>query len=100
MRCPLIRSLLPSTHHHSGGLDSVFGGATSASLDVPATATTGGGDEGASPAAPTTTVAAVVAAAKAHLLTGRPDLFLSPDGSGSVRPGILVLVNDTDWELW
>jgi hypothetical protein len=75
----------------------VFGGATSASLDVPAKEAKDGGD-GDGPT--TTTVAAVVAAAKAHLLTGRPDLFLAPDGSGAVRPGILVLVNDTDWELW
>ncbi|RZB39806.1 ubiquitin-related modifier 1, partial [Asbolus verrucosus] len=31
-----------------------------------------------------------------NLLKERPDLFLQDD---SVRPGILVLVNDTDWEL-
>lgn len=29
-------------------------------------------------------------------LTERPELFCSGD---TVRPGILVLVNDTDWEL-
>ncbi|XP_060535906.1 ubiquitin-related modifier 1 isoform X2 [Cylas formicarius] len=33
---------------------------------------------------------------KDNLLTERPDLFLQGD---TVRPGILVLVNDTDWEL-
>mmetsp|Transcript_10681 Transcript_10681/g.32096 ORF Transcript_10681/g.32096 Transcript_10681/m.32096 type:complete len:100 (-) Transcript_10681:1952-2251(-) len=31
-----------------------------------------------------------------HLLTERPELFMKED---SVRPGILVLVNDVDWEL-
>ncbi|OQR74108.1 ubiquitin-related modifier 1-like [Tropilaelaps mercedesae] len=31
-----------------------------------------------------------------NLLTGNPDLFIQED---SIRPGILVLVNDTDWEL-
>lgn len=31
-----------------------------------------------------------------NLLKERPELFLHGD---SVRPGILVLVNDTDWEL-
>ncbi|XP_022665422.1 ubiquitin-related modifier 1-like isoform X2 [Varroa jacobsoni] len=31
-----------------------------------------------------------------NLLTGNPDLFIQKD---SIRPGILVLVNDTDWEL-
>ncbi|XP_050294594.1 ubiquitin-related modifier 1 [Anthonomus grandis grandis] len=33
---------------------------------------------------------------KDNLLKERPDLFLQ---GSSVRPGILVLVNDTDWEL-
>ena len=31
-----------------------------------------------------------------HLVKERPELFISGD---SIRPGILVLVNDTDWEL-
>jgi len=31
-----------------------------------------------------------------NLLTERPELFVEKD---TVRPGILVLVNDTDWEL-
>lgn len=33
---------------------------------------------------------------KANLLKERPELFLQGD---TVRPGILVLVNDADWEL-
>lgn len=33
---------------------------------------------------------------KDHLLRERLELFMQGD---SVRPGILVLVNDTDWEL-
>lgn len=33
---------------------------------------------------------------KENLLTERLELFMQAD---SVRPGILVLVNDTDWEL-
>ncbi|GJJ71090.1 ubiquitin related modifier 1 [Entomortierella parvispora] len=32
-----------------------------------------------------------------HLLKERPELFIGPDGS--VRSGILVLVNGADWEL-
>ncbi|KAH8293554.1 hypothetical protein KR054_001488, partial [Drosophila jambulina] len=32
----------------------------------------------------------------ANILTERPELFLQGD---TVRPGILVLINDTDWEL-
>ncbi|KXN89777.1 Ubiquitin-related modifier 1 [Leucoagaricus sp. SymC.cos] len=31
-----------------------------------------------------------------HLLKERPELFIE---NQTVRPGILVLVNDTDWEL-
>ncbi|KAJ3500615.1 hypothetical protein NLJ89_g9716 [Agrocybe chaxingu] len=31
-----------------------------------------------------------------HLLKERPELFIE---NGTVRPGILVLINDTDWEL-
>ncbi|KAH9064619.1 ubiquitin-related modifier 1 [Lactarius vividus] len=33
---------------------------------------------------------------KDNLLKERPELFIE---GGTVRPGILVLVNDTDWEL-
>ncbi|XP_054274381.1 ubiquitin-related modifier 1 [Macrosteles quadrilineatus] len=33
---------------------------------------------------------------KDNLLTERPELFLQGD---TVRPGILVLVNESDWEL-
>ena len=57
----------------------------------------------ASPAAstaPTTTVARVAAAAAA---LADPDqahmLFLKGTRSETVRPGVLVLVNDADWEL-
>ncbi|XP_077539780.1 ubiquitin-related modifier 1 isoform X1 [Haemaphysalis longicornis] len=33
---------------------------------------------------------------RANLLKGKEELFVQDD---TVRPGILVLVNDTDWEL-
>ncbi|XP_014242179.1 ubiquitin-related modifier 1 homolog isoform X2 [Cimex lectularius] len=33
---------------------------------------------------------------KDNLLTERPELFMQEN---TVRPGILVMVNDTDWEL-
>lgn len=33
---------------------------------------------------------------KANLLKERPELFVQGE---TVRPGILVLINDTDWEL-
>ncbi|RKP12708.1 hypothetical protein BJ684DRAFT_16834 [Piptocephalis cylindrospora] len=38
----------------------------------------------------------VIAHVKDHLLTERPDLFVSGE---TVRPGILVLINDSDWEI-
>ncbi|XP_003744492.1 ubiquitin-related modifier 1 [Galendromus occidentalis] len=33
-----------------------------------------------------------------NLLKGNPEMFIHADGSG-VRPGILVLINEIDWEL-
>lgn len=81
------RPTFPTTHH-SGGLESVFSGDKERCFDVPTTA-------GAVP--PSTTVAAVVAAAAAAADPARADLFAT---GGRVRPGVLVLVNDTDWELW
>lgn len=46
---------------------------------------------------PQVTVAEALAWARDHLLTERPELFMK---EGSVRPGVLVLINDVDWELW
>eukprot|EP00193_Tetraselmis_chui_P000247 CAMPEP_0177761106 /NCGR_PEP_ID=MMETSP0491_2-20121128/5628_1 /TAXON_ID=63592 /ORGANISM="Tetraselmis chuii, Strain PLY429" /LENGTH=78 /DNA_ID=CAMNT_0019277059 /DNA_START=248 /DNA_END=484 /DNA_ORIENTATION=- len=34
--------------------------------------------------------------ARDNILTERPELFMKDD---SVRPGVLVLINDTDWEI-
>lgn len=78
----------PPTRRHpppslSGGLESLFGGDKTRILDVPA-------------AAGATTAGAVVAAAAAAADPARADLFVA---AGRVRPGVLVLVNDTDWEL-
>ncbi|XP_054716569.1 ubiquitin-related modifier 1-like [Uloborus diversus] len=42
------------------------------------------------------TIKALIAYLKSNLLQERPELFVQGD---SVRPGILVLVNDSDWEL-
>ncbi|KAL1411374.1 Ubiquitin-related modifier 1 [Vanrija albida] len=38
----------------------------------------------------------LIAWMKEHLVTEREDMFIDGDG---VRPGILVLINDADWEL-
>ncbi|KAK3853199.1 hypothetical protein Pcinc_040248 [Petrolisthes cinctipes] len=42
------------------------------------------------------TVARLLTWIQDNLIQERPELFLQGD---SVRPGILVLINDTDWEL-
>lgn len=42
------------------------------------------------------TLRLLIAWIKEHLLRERPELFVLGE---TVRPGILVLVNDTDWEL-
>ncbi|XP_035207578.1 ubiquitin-related modifier 1-like [Stegodyphus dumicola] len=42
------------------------------------------------------TIKSLIAHLKDNLLQERPELFVQGD---TVRPGILVLVNDSDWEL-
>ncbi|XP_065225185.1 ubiquitin-related modifier 1 isoform X3 [Planococcus citri] len=42
------------------------------------------------------TIRALISWLKDNLLTDKPELFVQGE---SVRPGILVLVNDQDWEL-
>ncbi|KAI8929736.1 ubiquitin-related modifier 1 [Entophlyctis helioformis] len=44
----------------------------------------------------TTTMRQLIAWMQTALLRERPELFAQGD---SVRPGILVLINDVDWEL-
>jgi len=43
-----------------------------------------------------TTMKDLIAWVRDNLLKGRPELFVSGE---TVRPGILVLINDADWEL-
>lgn len=45
----------------------------------------------------TVTIKDLVDELKKHILE-RPDFFLNKDGT--VRPGILVIINDADWELF
>jgi ubiquitin related modifier 1 len=65
----------------SGGLELLFGKVKRIELPLPAA----GAD-----------MRALLAALRAAYLRERPELFLAGD---SVRPGILVLINDVDWEL-
>ncbi|KAF8700737.1 hypothetical protein HU200_034091 [Digitaria exilis] len=42
------------------------------------------------------TMKGVLSWAKANLIKERPEMFVKGD---SVRPGVLVLINDCDWEI-
>ncbi len=86
-----------------GGLDVLFGKAKRLELyEAPpaAGAAAAAGGDAAAAAAPD--VRALLAAL-APRLTQRRELFLldtpGAPGATTVRPGILVLVNDADWEL-
>jgi ubiquitin related modifier 1 len=65
----------------AGGLDLLFGNKKSLSLELPASPLT---------------MRAVIALLQKHHLRERPELFVQGE---SVRPGILVLINEVDWEL-
>lgn len=64
----------------AGGLELLFGRVKAFSIVLPGAAT----------------VRALIAHARTELLQERVELFATGE---SVRPGILVLVNDVDWEL-
>lgn len=83
---PLVSSSSVHLLTRSGGLESVFNGDKQRVFDVPSSSSIA-----------TTTVGAVVAVAAAAADPARCDLFAT---GGRVRPGVLVLVNDVDWELW
>lgn len=66
----------------SGGLELLFGGVKAFGVDLP-------------PGAPAT-MRGLIAHMRDALLKERPELFVAGEG---VRPGILVLINEADWEL-
>ncbi|KAJ3282428.1 hypothetical protein HDU79_009942 [Rhizoclosmatium sp. JEL0117] len=65
----------------SGGMELLFDGQRSIKVVLPSNVTT---------------MRDLIAYTKDHYLKERPELFVQGD---SVRPGILVLINDADWEL-
>ncbi|KAI9567706.1 ubiquitin-like modifier 1 [Boletus coccyginus] len=85
----------------SGGLELLFDNQRTHSLTLPAvvpsdesaTALVHGENEGR---ATSPDVTYLIRHLRTHLLRERPELFVDGD---TVRPGILVLINDTDWEL-
>ncbi|XP_003702102.1 ubiquitin-related modifier 1 [Megachile rotundata] len=74
-------SVLPVTIEFGGGAELLFDKKKKHEVNLP-------GDEW--------TIQKLLFWIKDNLLKERPELFLQGD---TVRPGILVLVNDTDWEL-
>ena len=74
-----------------GGLEALTGGLKEVrDCEVPLTASGGGGGSAR------LTARALLAWAAAHVVRERPELFLAGE---TVRPGVLVLINDCDWEL-
>lgn len=65
----------------SGGLESLFSGKKNISVMLPSNVTTLGH---------------LVTWVKHHLIRERHDMFAIGD---ALRPGVLVVVNDVDWEL-
>ncbi len=80
----------------SGGLEALFGGAKRFAVTVPPPPTAAAAAAAAHHPPPPVTMRHALAWVRDHLLQERPELFMAGD---SVRPGILVLVNDADWEL-
>ncbi|KAJ9081571.1 Ubiquitin- modifier 1 [Entomophthora muscae] len=70
----------------SGGMELLFGNQSDIKATLPATNSSGN----------PTNMSDLILFTKDNLLTERPELFVS---GSTVRPGILVLINDTDWEL-
>mmetsp|Transcript_27623 Transcript_27623/g.65561 ORF Transcript_27623/g.65561 Transcript_27623/m.65561 type:complete len:97 (+) Transcript_27623:534-824(+) len=66
----------------SGGMELLFGNQKAIDADVPE-------QQGL-------TVGKLLVWVRDNLLTERPELFMKDD---TVRPGVLVLINDTDWEI-
>ncbi|KAG0049800.1 Ubiquitin- modifier 1 [Gryganskiella cystojenkinii] len=76
----------------SGGMELLFDNKKTINTQVPATFPSESGAEEHS-----TTIKDLIGWMATNLLKERPELFIGPDGS--VRSGILVLVNGADWEL-
>ncbi|KAG7189738.1 hypothetical protein KM043_017403 [Ampulex compressa] len=77
----ITESRIPLTLEFGGGAELLFDKKKRHEVDLP-------GDEW--------TLKGLLFWIKDNLLSERPELFLQGD---TVRPGILVLVNETDWEL-
>ncbi|XP_044733208.1 ubiquitin-related modifier 1 homolog isoform X2 [Chrysoperla carnea] len=81
----VIQNGLPITIEFGGGAETLFNNVKRHSITLP-------------PQKDDTlwTIKNLLTWMKNNLLTGKPDLFLRGD---TVRPGIIVAINDVDWEL-
>ncbi|CAD6501788.1 BgTH12-02034 [Blumeria graminis f. sp. triticale] len=82
---------LPITVEFMGGLEMLFNNQRTLSISVPAKMPLAAGGQ-----APTTLGWLIVHLCAEHMTDARKDMFVL---DGHVRPGILVLINDADWEL-
>ena len=84
---------LPVTIEFSGGAELLFGNKKKMTVDLASIdSKTISGDSNDSK----WTICKLIEYLKGHHLKERPELFVQ---GKTVRPGILVLINDTDWEL-
>eukprot|EP00271_Cylindrocystis_brebissonii_P003370 TRINITY_DN14268_c0_g1_i1.p1 TRINITY_DN14268_c0_g1~~TRINITY_DN14268_c0_g1_i1.p1 ORF type:complete len:109 (-),score=27.12 TRINITY_DN14268_c0_g1_i1:715-1041(-) len=81
------------TLEFSGGLELLFGGKKAQQVDVPMPS---GAAQPAAEVKQELQVGQLLAWIRENLVEERPEMFMKGD---SVRPGILVLVNESDWEL-
>ncbi|CAB4423608.1 unnamed protein product [Rhizophagus irregularis] len=79
-------SLLKIKLSFSGGIELLFDNIKQTSVEIPSSINPPN----------STTMKDLISWMKDNLLKERPELFMSGD---TVRPGILVLINDSDWEL-
>ncbi|KAI0717886.1 ubiquitin-like modifier 1 [Cerioporus squamosus] len=83
-----------------GGLELLFSNQRSHRITIPAnvpmSSATGQTPEGADVPTKPADIAYLLFWLRDNLLKERAELFVE---NGTVRPGVLVLVNDTDWEL-
>jgi ubiquitin related modifier 1 len=68
-----------------GGLETLFGGKRAFDVEIPASVA----EKGIS-------IRALVSFVREHVVQTKPELFATGD---KVRPGVLILVNDTDVEV-
>ncbi|KAI9204584.1 ubiquitin-related modifier 1 [Polychytrium aggregatum] len=73
------------TLQFSGGMELLFDNQKSVDVTLPAEYVSG-----------QATMKELIAYVRDNLLVERPELFVQGD---SVRPGILILINEADWEL-